>query len=105
MPRIVKCGRLTKCGYEEHVKDICEDLFKDWSEYHPQTNENPNAAADAYLSEGRSFNLSNLIGQYTQQTYTDKTTGASSATVRFKLDNENYWERLIQARDDFDLFS
>ena len=39
-PRIVKCGRLVKCGYEEHVKDICDDLFKDWSEYHPQTDTN-----------------------------------------------------------------
>lgn len=100
-PRIVKCGRLSKCGYEEHVKDICDDLFKDWSEYHPQTNENPNAAADAYLLEGRGFDLSNIIGTYTQQTYTDKVTGASSATVRFKLDNENYWERLIDRPDRF----
>ena len=27
-PRVVKCGRLNKCGYEEHVKEICEDLLK-----------------------------------------------------------------------------
>ena len=100
-PRLVKCGRINKCGYEEHVKDICEDLFKDWSEYHPQTNENPNAAADAYLSEGRGFDLKNLIGKYTQQHYTDKDTNQSSATVRFMLDGQNYWERLIDRPDRF----
>lgn len=100
-PRIVKCGRLAKCGYEEHVKDICEDLFKDWSEYHPQTNENPNAAADAYLLEGRGFDLANIIGTYTQQSYTDQITKQSSATVRFKLDDNSYWERLIDRPDRF----
>ena len=100
-PRIVKCGRLVKCGYEEHVKDICEDLFKDWSEYHPQTDTNPNAAADAFLSEGRGFDISNLIGKYTQQFYKDSNTGESSATVRFMLDDKNYWERLIDRPERF----
>ncbi|HAV6109641.1 TPA: toprim [Acinetobacter baumannii] len=100
-PRIVKCGRLVKCGYEEHVKDICDDLFKDWSEYHPQTDTNPNAAADAFLSEGRGFDLKNLIGKYTQQFYTDKDSKESSATVRFMLDDKNYWERLIDRPERF----
>ena len=100
-PRIVKCGRLVKCGYEEHVKDICEDLFKDWSEFHPQTDTNPNAAADAFLSEGRGFDISNLIGKYTQQFYKDSNTGESSATVRFMLDDKNYWERLIDRPERF----
>lgn len=100
-PRLVKCGRIVKCGYEEHVKDICEDLFKDWSEYHPQTDTNPNAAADAYLSEGRGFDLKNLIGKYTQQHYTDKKINESSSTVRFMLDDKHYWERLIDRPDRF----
>lgn len=100
-PRIVKCGRLNKCGYEEHVKDICEDLFKSWSEFHPQTDTNPNAAADAYLSEGRGFDLKNLIGRYTQQSYHDQMTGESSATVRFMLDEKHYWERLIDRPERF----
>ncbi|SSS41384.1 Phage-like protein [Acinetobacter baumannii] len=47
-PRVVKCGRLNKCGYEEHVKEICEDLFKDWSKDFPRTPENPHAASQAY---------------------------------------------------------
>lgn len=100
-PRIVKCGRLNKCGYEEHVKDICEDLFKDWSEYHPQTNQNPNAAADAYLQQGRGFDLKLLIGRYTQQQYVDPQSKESSATVRFMLDGKHYWERLIDRPDRF----
>ncbi|WP_347453634.1 toprim domain-containing protein [Acinetobacter thermotolerans] len=100
-PRIVKCGRINKCGYEEHVKDICEDLFKDWSEHHPQTETNPNAAADAFLAEGRGFDLKNLIGKYTQQFYKDSKTGESSATVRFDLGNGHYWERLIDRPERF----
>ena len=30
-PRVVKCGRLNKCGLEIHVKELFDDLFKDWS--------------------------------------------------------------------------
>ena len=28
-PRVVKCGRLNKCGMEVHVKELFDDLFKD----------------------------------------------------------------------------
>ncbi len=40
-PKVVKCGRINKCSYEEHVKDICEDLFKDWSEDFPKATFTP----------------------------------------------------------------
>ncbi len=101
-PRMVKCGRINKCGYEEHVKDICEDLFKDWSEYHPKTPENPNAAADAYLREGRGFELTNLKGRYTQELFqSPKNKNLVSATVRFQLASGIYWERIIDRPDRF----
>lgn len=44
-PRVVKCNHQNNCGYEEHVKDICEELFKDWSKDFPKTQETPNASA------------------------------------------------------------
>lgn len=65
-PRVVKCARLNKCGYEEHVKEICEDLFKDWSKDFPRTKENPHAAADAYLLHARGLDPNLLKGLYTQ---------------------------------------
>ncbi|ASN71607.1 hypothetical protein 2F1_6 [Uncultured Caudovirales phage clone 2F_1] len=101
-PRIIKCGRLNKCGYEEHVKDICEELFKDWSEYHPKTPENPHAAADAYLKEARGFDLKPLKGLYSQELYqSPKNRSLISATVRFKLAEGIYWERLIDRPERF----
>lgn len=102
-PRVVKCGRLNNCGYEEHVKDICEDLFKDWSKDFPKTETNPNAAADAYLSHGRGFDLTKLKGLYTQEAYHNpkKHGDAVSATVRFTISNGVQWERLIDRPERF----
>lgn len=102
-PRMVKCGRINKCGYEEHVKEICEELFKDWSEYHPQTTTNPHAAADAYLKEGRGFDISKLKGLYSQELYrSPKNRSLVTATVRFKLAEGIYWERLIDRPERFE---
>ena len=102
-PRIVKCGRLNKCGYEEHVKDICEDLFKDWSKEFPKTEAKPHAAADAYLEHGRGFELTKLKGLYTQEAFHNeqKFPGQVSATVRFELSPGIYWERLIDRPERF----
>ncbi|WP_336034130.1 toprim domain-containing protein [Acinetobacter bereziniae] len=102
-PRVVKCARLNKCGYEEHVKEICEDLFKDWSKDFPRTKENPNAAADAYLIHARGFNPDLLKGRYTQELFRNdlKYPNEVTATVRFKIDNGIYWERFIDRPERF----
>lgn len=102
-PRIVKCGRLNKCGYEEHVRDICEDLFKDWSKDFPRTKESPTATADAYLAHARGFDILKLKGRYTQELYRNdiKYPDQVSATVRFALDKETYWERIIDRPERF----
>ena len=86
---MVKCARLNKCGYEEHVKEICEDLFKDWSKDFPRTKENPNAAADAYLLHARGFDPNMLRGLYTQELFRNdlKYPNEVTATIRFKLAN------------------
>lgn len=101
-PRIVACGRIKKCGYAEHVRDICEELFKDWSKDYQQTSENPNAAADAYLFIGRGFDIEPLKGLYTQEFYREQETNLSTATVRFKLTDEgHYWQRFIDRPERF----
>lgn len=102
-PRIVKCGRLNKCGYEEHVKDICQDLFKDWSKEFPRTKESPTATADAYLSHARGFDVIALRGLYSQELFRNdlKFPDQVSATVRFAIDGETYWERIIDRPERF----
>ncbi len=100
-PRIVKCNRLNKCGLETHVKDLFDDLFKDWSKSYNPTPTNPTATADAYLTEGRGLSLVKIKGFYSQETYYDKQQNISSATVRFPLPNDGWWERLIDQADRF----
>lgn len=94
-PRMVKCSRADKCGWEESVRDLLPDLFQDWSKRAPASEADPNATADAYLSHERHLDLRLLRGSYTQESYTDQKRGISTATVRFPLANDSWWERLI----------
>ncbi|WP_181120253.1 toprim domain-containing protein [Xanthomonas arboricola] len=94
-PWVVKCGRLSKCGRELHVKDLYDDLFDDWSKRFQPTPAAPNAAADAYLQFSRGFDLAPLKGLYTQDSHYDRKIGAGTATVRFALVKGGWWERLI----------
>ncbi|WAU72978.1 MULTISPECIES: toprim domain-containing protein [unclassified Acinetobacter] len=104
-PRIIKCNHQNNCGYEEHVKEICADLFKDWTAEFPKTKENPTASADAYLVEARGLDITKLKGMYTQEIFNNdkKYPGQYSATVRFKLAGADnvYWERLIDRTERF----
>ena len=99
-PWVIKCERLNKCGAEYHVKELYPELFEKWSERHPVTPENPNAAADAYLAEARGFDLTRIAGWYQQDSYYDPGLKMGSATVRFPLPG-GYWERLIDEAHRF----
>lgn len=101
-PRVVKCGRLNKCGLEIHVKELFDDLFKDWSKTYQRTPTNPNAAADAYLTEGRGLDISKIKGSYTQESFFDNKINQGTATVRFALPNGGWWERFIDQADRFE---
>lgn len=96
-PWVVRCNRLNNCGYEASVKDLYPDLFDSWStRYQPkqENNHNPNAAADAYLSMARGFDLDKIKGWYSQESYFDHRKQIGSATVRFPACG-SWWERLI----------
>lgn len=104
-PWVVRCERLNHCGYEAHAKDLYPDLFESWSDRYqapesakPEAERNPCAAADAYLSLGRGFDLARIKGLYTQESFYDARAdagrGAGTATVRFQL-TDTWWERLI----------
>lgn len=94
-PWVVRCGRESKCGHEWSTRDLYSDLFDNWSERHPQTSEDPHAAAKAYLRDERGLNIVKLAGQYTQESYFDRKLNAGSATVRFAMPDGGFWERLI----------
>jgi len=101
-PRVVTCGRKDNCGWEEHVKDLYEDLFNDWSKRFPPTKESPTASADAYLLNQRGFDLLGLREAYTQEYYKDHARDIGSATVRFQLPGGSWWERIIDQPGRFD---
>lgn len=100
-PWVIKCGRENKCGAEFHVKELYDDLFNSWSERNPVTPANPNAAADAYMHDGRGFELSKIKGWYTQESFYDNDKKIGSATVRFNLPNGAFWERIIDMPQRF----
>lgn len=100
-PWVLRCGRLKKCGAEFHVKELYPDLFDNWSERFPATAANPNAAAEAYLRDGRGFDLEKIKGWYSQETFWDRESNQSSATVRFSLGGQAFWERLIDRPERF----
>ena len=102
-PRLVYCNRINNCGYSAHVRDLFDDLFKSWSEHNIQTAEQPHAAADAYLRDGRGFDLAPLQGHYSQETFKDQNRNITSATVRFQLSTSStiYWQRLIDQPERF----
>ncbi|MDR1349727.1 MAG: toprim domain-containing protein [Zoogloeaceae bacterium] len=94
-PWVLRCGRLNKCGQEFHIKELYPDLFESWSTRHPVTKSNPHAAADAYLRDGRGFDLEKIKGLYTQDSFWDAKIGEGSAVVRFCLGGDATWERII----------
>ena len=100
-PWVLRCGRLNKCGVEYHVKELYPDLFTNWSERHPVTPQDPNAAADAYMRDGRGFDLVKVRGWYEQENYLDHISKQGSATVRFPLPGIGYWERIIDKPERF----
>lgn len=100
-PKIVRCGRQEKCGWEESVRSLFSELFEDFSKRHPPTDENPNASADAYLLDERGLDLRLLRGSYSQELFRCKKTGHTSATVRFKV-GDTYWERIIDKPGRFE---
>lgn len=94
-PWQIRCGRPERCGHIEHVKELYEDLFEDWSKRAPATDNDPTVTARAYLEFARGLNTGKMTGWFTQENYVNHETNESSATIRFPLPNGGFWERLI----------
>lgn len=100
-PWVMRCGRINKCGTEWRIQELYQDLFNDWSERFKADQMNPKATAYAYLSFGRGFEPTVVHGEFTQETYFDRASNAGSATVRFPLPGDGWWERLIDRPERF----
>ncbi|MGO4413301.1 toprim domain-containing protein [Cupriavidus sp. KB_39] len=100
-PWVVRCNRLNNCGAEFHIKDLYADLFESWSDRFAPTAENPKASADAYMRDGRGFDLLKIGDWYTQESYYSHELKIGSATVRFALAPGVYWERIIDQAHRF----
>ncbi|QWP76069.1 toprim domain-containing protein [Lysobacter sp. K5869] len=100
-PNTLKCGRANNCGAWVSVRQLYPDLFEAYSDRNPQTADKPHAAADAYLSESRGFDLSRLRGLYTQEWHRDAELKITTATVRFPLPGGSWWERFIDRAERF----
>lgn len=100
-PWKVACNRINKCGYSASVRELYPDAFSSWSDRFESTPQQPNAAADAYLTQARHLDISRLNGAYVQGTYYDAHTGQGSATVRFTIDDGVTWERIIDRPERF----
>lgn len=104
-PWVVKCGRANNCGEYHHVKDLFPEFFETWTErFQPATEEDrikhPTAVADAYLMDGRGFELSQIRGWYTQEYFHHAELNIGSTTVRFAMPN-GYWERVLDKPQRF----
>ncbi|WP_224798196.1 toprim domain-containing protein [Idiomarina abyssalis] len=100
-PWVVRCGRMNKCAAEIHIKDLYPELFESWSDRYKPTPKSPTASADAYLRDGRSFDISKLKGWYTQGSYYCTERKIGTATVKFELPNGASWERFIDKPQRF----
>lgn len=94
-PWVLRCGRLNKCGWEGHVKDLYPEIFESWSDRYKSSDKDPTAAADAYLMYARGLSITGMRGAYTQDTFYSRDLNAGTATVRFALPGGSWWERLI----------
>jgi hypothetical protein len=98
-PWVIRCGRLSKCAYEERTKYLYPDAFKQLNRKYPATQEDPEATARAYLRISRGFDLERISGWYTQGSYYHPHADRGTATVRFVYGPAElgmYMERFIE---------
>lgn len=101
-PWVVICGRQNACGEKTHIKELFPDLFEAWSDRYESTEENPNAAADAYMAFARGFDIQLISGWYSQGSFYKPDLDAGSSTVRFDLPSCGaIWERIIDKAHRF----
>ena len=98
-PGRVQCDHETSCKpfhYSVTTKELYPELFENYAEKHPATEEDPKATARVYLND-RGFN-SGVIADWYEQGYFPLKGGALAPTVRINLWDGFYWERIIDKK-------
>lgn len=98
-PFRVSCGRLNNCQWSETTRKLYPEIFENLSKRHPATEQNPNATADAYLSEIRGFDLNKIRGMYFQSNVKHRRKEEYYPAVKVIISQSCYWCRLINADD------
>lgn len=99
-PWKIQCDS-TECGYEISVKDYYPDIFQNYAErYSEEMKIDDRAIAKAYFSQERGLD-STRYNSFTQETYHDYSIVGLTATIRFTMPNDGYWERLIENTEKF----
>ncbi|WBA86494.1 toprim domain-containing protein [Endozoicomonas sp. GU-1] len=98
-PGRVQCDHETSCKpfhYSVTTKELYPELFENYAEKHPATEEDPKATARVYLND-RGFN-SAIIAEWYEQGYFPLKGGEVAPTVRINLWDGFYWERIIDKK-------
>lgn len=94
LPGRVACDHANKCEYSEKTTERYKHIFENLSEKYPSTDTDPNRTARHYLSDNRGFDSKHTDGIFTQE-YKKLSSGEAGATIRVKIDDQCFWERLI----------
>lgn len=101
-PWKIQCDKLNSCGYEISAREMYPDVFENFSKrYATEMETDSRAIAKAYLREARDFNTA-IVNNFTQESYTDFSTKATTPTVRFAMPGDGYWERFIENLESFE---
>ncbi|MDD5728260.1 MAG: toprim domain-containing protein, partial [Victivallales bacterium] len=98
-PWRVSCGRLNNCKWSETTRNLYPHIFENLSKRHPATEQNPNATADAYMTEVRGFDPEIIKGMYSQVYAKNKSKEEYYPAVKVIISQQCYWLRLINADD------
>lgn len=102
-PWVIACNRANNCGYTEPTRDRYPELFENFTERYPVTEDDPDAPARAYLSIYRGFRATKVSGWYHKGIRTlfdeQRKRIGEVLTVRFPLWGEHYWERILDQKD------
>ena len=94
-PSTIHCNRKNNCGFSTHAKTFAPELWGNWSERFPPTDEDPHRTARIYL-QSRGLDTSKF--QFEQGRW--KEDGWAVATVAFKCAwTDRRWHRLINPPD------
>ena len=98
-PFRISCGRLNNCKWEATPRELYPTIFENLSKRHPATETNPNATADAYMSEVRGFDLVRIRGMYEQGYAKHPKKEEFFPAVKVIISQSCTWLRIINADD------